>query len=147
MLVQDIHQRLTAALPAGVPVLKPDQLLIPGEWEEETPDGDIKAGGERGLHVYLRQRAPAGYVQIEQPVPITSDGTTATYWCAVAAIHADKGSAALLARAVRHALNGTPYEPGAFREVAPGQPETLAPGAWLVRATYEILTIDGDTAG
>lgn len=147
MITTDLHARLSAALGPTIPVLLPEQLRDPLEAAPLDAQGRPSVtGGERGLGAYLKAH-PGGYVQIEQPVPITSDGTTATYWCAVASTHASHVGAALLARAVRRALNGTPYEPGAFREVTPSQPEALAPGAWMVRATYEILTIDGDTAG
>lgn len=146
MLVQDIHQRLTAALPAGVPVLKPDQLLIPGEWEEETPDGDIKEGGERGLHVYLRQRAPAGYVQIEPLTPLPSgvDGIQQRIWATISINAASSDDCQALYDAVHLILCGIPgREPGYYTEKQAGVTAFLTLGYWQARLTLTRPAIGG----
>ena len=146
MLVQDIHQRLTAALPAGVPVLTPDQLLIPGEWEEETPDGDIKEGGERGLHVYLRQRAPAGYVQIEPltPLPSGSDGIQQRIWATISTNAATQAACQELYERAHFALCGIPgREPGYYTEKQVGVVTLLSPGVWQARLIITRPVIGG----
>lgn len=147
MIARDIQQRLTVTLGPQIPVLMPEEIRTPLEAAPLDAQGRPVIGqGQRGIGAYLAQH-PSGYVQIEQPVPITSDGLTGTFWVAVASIHTSEQDAYLLwARAYR-VLNGFAWAPGPYREVTPGQPEPLAPGAWMVRATYEILTIDGDTAG
>lgn len=135
-IATDLHSRLTAALGEAVPVLLPEQI--------ELPKSGRTPGQPGGIAAYLQQH-PQGYVQIERPTPITSDGTTATYWVTVASLHGTLEGVTALARAVRLTLNGTPLEPGPHREVTPAQPELLSPGVWLVRPTFETLTIDGQT--
>lgn len=142
-IVQDLHDRLRAALPPQVPVLLPHQFREPLDAAPLDAQGrPMVGGGERGLGLYLRQH-PQGYVQVEAPLPISSDGLTALYWVAVASIAPTPEAAAALALLVRRALSGTPRSPGPHREVTPAQPAVLAPGAWLVRPTYDALTLDG----
>ncbi|GGS37865.1 hypothetical protein [Deinococcus knuensis] len=136
-MLDDLTRRLQAALPATVPVLPPEQILLPAEWQEEDASGDLVPNGERGLHVYLRQQAPDGYVQIETPEPITTTGNQDTYWTAVAAIAGTAEQAAALATQIRTALTGTPpADPGWYKLVIPARHAPIAPGAHLARATY-----------
>lgn len=136
-MLDDLTRRLKAALPATVPVLPPNEILVPAEWQEENASGDLVPHGERGLHVYLRQQAPGGYVQIETPEPITTTGNQDTYWTAVAAIAGTAEQAAALATQIRTALAGTPpADPGWYKLVIPARQAPIAPGAHLARATY-----------
>lgn len=132
-----LHARLRAALPEQVPVLLPEEI--------QKINAGGKPGQPAGLAVYLREH-PQGWVQVEEPVPISSDGTTAVFWVAVASITGTPAEAADLAAQVRRALNGTPYEPGPHSEVTPAAPSLLdprVPGVWAVRPTYDALTIAG----
>lgn len=136
-MLDDLARRLQAALPGTVPVLLPDEILVPAEWQEEDGSGDLVPNGERGLHVYLRQQAPGGYVQIETPEPITTTGNQDTYWTAVAAIAGTAEQAAALAAQIRTALAGTPpADPGWYKLVIPARHAPIAPSAHLARATY-----------
>lgn len=142
-IVEALQGVLTAALPTDVPVLLPEQLREPYDAAPVDAQGrPMVGGGERGLAAYLAAH-PEGYVQIESPLPITSDGLTGTFWVAVASVAPTAVSAAALAAQVRAALCGTPWEPGNYLEVTPAQPEPLAPGAWIVRPTFDALTING----
>ena len=142
-ITEDIRDRLTAAL--SVTVLLPEQLREPLDAAPLDALGRPAVGaGERGLSAYLTQH-PGGYVQIEQPMPITSDGLTGTYWVAVASVHTSPDGAASLAQQVRRALTGFNYAPGRYRQVTPAQPQQLTPGVWMMRPTYETKTIDGGT--
>ena len=143
MLTQDMQARLRAALPPDVPVLLPESIREPLEAAPLDAQGrPMVGGGERGLGAYLRAH-PAGYVQIEEPVALTSDGLSGVFWVAVAALHSTPTGANALALTVRRALSGTPYEPGPHQEVTPAQPHQLAPGVWQVRPTFDALTVDG----
>lgn len=147
MIVRDIHARLTAALGAEVPVLLPQQLREPLEAAPLDAQGrPMVGGGERGLGAYLAQH-PAGYVQIEQPVPITSDGLAGTFWVALAVFQASYTDASALGLRVYRALAGWPWAPGPYREITPAQPEQLSPGVWMVRRTFEGKTLDSMTVG
>lgn len=142
MIDRDIRERLAGL---GVPVLLPEQQRQPLEWQEEAPDGELVDGGRTGLTVYLEQAAPDGYVQIEQPLPIGSDGLTGTFWAAVACIAPTPERAQELALDVRRLLCGWNYAPGPYRETTPGQPVYDPGGFWLCRATYEAKTLDGQS--
>lgn len=134
-IVTDLHARLTAA---GLHVLRPE--------EREQPLAGRRPGQAGGLSGYLAQH-PQGYVQLEEPVPIGGDGLTGTFWTAVAAIASDSATAHALGQQVRRLLIGHPFAPEHYREITPGQPQQLAPGAWMVRATYSATTLDGLMAG
>lgn len=144
MIAQDIHDRLRAVLPDSVPILLPEQQREPLEAAPVDAQGRPRVGGgERGLGAYLAAH-PQGYVQVEEPLAISGDGLTGVFWVAVASVCPDGPAVTALARQVRRALSGTPFAPGPHREVTPAQPQQLAPGAWMVRPTYDALTIDGD---
>ena len=143
MIVQDIRNRLLAVLPSSVPILLPEQQREPLEAAPVDAQGrPVVGGGERGLGTYLRQH-PQGYVQVEQPLAIGSDGLSATYWVAVAVIHTSGSEAETFGWVVYRALAGWPWAPCPYREVTPGQPETLSPGVWMVRRTYSTSILDG----
>lgn len=143
MIAQDIHDRLRAVLPASVPILLPEQQREPLDAAPVDAQGrPVVGGGERGLGAYLRQH-PQGYVQVEQPLAIGSDGLSATYWVAVAAIHTSGLEVDALGWLAYRALAGWPWAPRSYREVTPGQPETLSPGIWMVRRTYSTSILDG----
>lgn len=145
-ITADLHKRLTDALGASIPVLKPEELRVPLEAAPVDAQGrPMVGGGERGLGAYLKQH-PDGYVQIEQPMAITSDGLTGTFWVAVAALHTTSDGCADLAQQIRRALSGTPFQPGSYLEVTPAQPERLQEGVWMCRPTYNAYTLDGRTA-
>lgn len=113
-MITDLRLCLQVALEGAappIPVLDPRDVLQPAEWEEETPEGDIKAGGERGLHVYLRQKAPAGYVQLLHPTGLLSNGVTDTSLTRVEVIAPDLDAADALAARVRAAIGNVPARP------------------------------------
>lgn len=143
MITADLVTRLRAALPPEVPVLLPEQQREPYEAAPLDAQGRPRVGGgERGLGAYLAQH-PGGYVQVEEATPISSDGLAGTYWVAVAVIHSEAWEVFALAEQAYRAIAGWPYAPGHYREVTPGQPQQLAPGAWMVRRTFEAKTLDG----
>ncbi|MFK7601886.1 hypothetical protein ACI3L1_06705 [Deinococcus sp. SM5_A1] len=137
-LILDIHARLVAALPAGTPVLLPE--------ERETPLAGRKPGQAGGLSGYLAAH-PSGYVQIEEPLSITSDGVTGVFWVPIASLAPETATCFELAQLVGRALCGFPYDPGPHREVTPAQPTLLQPGVYICRPTYDALTIDGTHTG
>lgn len=137
-LITDIHARLLAALPAGTPVLLPE--------EREQPLAGRRPGQAGGLSGYLAAH-PAGYVQLEEPLPITSDGVTSVFWVPVASLASTADACAALAAQVARALCGWPTDPGPHREVTPAQPTLLQPGVYICRPTYDALTIDGTHTG
>lgn len=130
---QDIKARLTAALPAGTPVLLPEEI--------EKPREGRRPGQTGGLTAYLAAH-PGGYVQIEESLPITSDGTTAVFWVAVVSWGPDAAACDALAGRVHRALNGEPWEPGPHPEVAGDTVHRTADGAWYCRPTYAAYTIN-----
>lgn len=143
-IVDDLHVRLSAA---GLRVLLPEQRGEPHQAAPLDAQGrPMVGGGERGLGVYLAQHSQ-GVVQVEEPVPIGGDGLTGTFWTAVAAIAPDAATAHDLGQQVRRLLIGHPFAPEHYREVTPAQPQQLAPGAWMVRATFSATTLDGLLAG
>ncbi|AFD25901.1 hypothetical protein DGo_CA1974 [Deinococcus gobiensis I-0] len=133
-IATDLHTRLRAALPPEVPVLPPEDL--------EMPKGGRKPGQAAGLVGYLTQH-PQGYVQVEEPLPISANSVTATFWVAVAATAASPTTAAALALLVRRALAGSPRDPGPYPQVTPAEAVQLSPGVWTIRPTYQVLTVDG----
>ncbi|RJF74461.1 hypothetical protein D3875_04060 [Deinococcus cavernae] len=136
MLVQDIQQRLRAALPGTVPVLLPQELTVPAEWEEETPDGEIKEGGGRGLHVYLRQKAPQGYVQVYDPgFGFTVGGWADNQTLQIDCIAPTDTLAFALARQVRSLIGSTPRRGGTRPVSSP--PLITHRDAQVVRVTLQ----------
>lgn len=111
----DLRQRLQSALrnpeQPEIPVLLPADVLLPAEWEEETPAGEIRPGGERGLHVYLRQQAPLGYVQLSHPTGLLSNGVTDLSLTTVEVYARDHATADALATQVRAAIGNLPVRP------------------------------------
>ena len=142
-MLDDLTRRLKAALPATVPVLPPEQILRPAEWEQEDASGDLVPHGERGLHVYLRQQAPNGYVQVERPVSAGVNDFIARWWITVAAIADHPGTAQALAETARRALTGRPDEPGPYTRVLADATQGIGTAS-LCRSTYEITELDGN---
>ena len=123
-MIDDLTRRLQAALPATVPVLPPDEILVPAEWQEENASGDLVPNGERGLHVYLRQKAPDGYVQLHDLQPIsTTSGVFDEHWATIDTIAPAEPAASALARLVREAIGGTPRTGGPIRLIVPPRTE------------------------
>lgn len=145
-IARDLCLMLRAGLPGAVPVLSPEEIDLPNQAAPTDSKGRPKAGGstsgETGLRVYLQQHAQ-GYVQVEDPLPISADESVAVFWCAVASFAATEAAAAALAARVAYILAGDSLLPGPLNEVTPAQPRALASGAWLVRPTYQTLTIGG----
>lgn len=142
-MLDDLTRRLKAALPATVPVLPPEEFLVPTEWQEENASGDLVPHGERGLHVYLRQQAPGGYVQIERPVSAGVNDFMARWWITVAAIADHPDIAYALAETARRALTGRPDEPGPYTRVLADATQSIGTAS-LCRSTYEITELDGN---
>lgn len=137
-LIADIHARLVAALPAETPVLRPE--------DREQALSGRRPGQAGGLSGYLAAH-PGGYVQLEEPLSISSDGVTGVFWVPVAALALTAEACLDLARLVNRALCGFPHDPGPHREVTPAQPTLLQPGVYICRPTYDALTIDGTHTG
>ncbi|WP_155300957.1 hypothetical protein [Deinococcus kurensis] len=137
MIAQHLHDLLTAALPDTTPVLLPEQV--------QEPLSGGKPGQPSGLRAYLQAHA-GGYVQVEEPQGITSDGLTASYWVPVASLAPTAEACAQLAAQVALTLNGTPHLPGPHPEVTPSMPALLQSGAWMCRPTYHVLTLAGAVA-
>ncbi|GGM59565.1 hypothetical protein GCM10008956_39030 [Deinococcus arenae] len=114
-MLDQITARLKAALPKAVPVLQPHEVLMPAQWQEETPDGEIRPGGERGLHVYLRQKAPQGYVQLYHDRTNLKLNLTDVGQVQVDVYASTAALASALANAVRADLDGTPTHPTPFQ--------------------------------
>lgn len=129
-----LHARLRAALPEQVPVLPPEDI--------QKINAGGKPGQPTGLAAYLRAN-PSGWVQVEEPLPISADSVTARYWVAVATLGATAAEAAALALLVRRALTGTPRDPGPHTQATPAEPAQPTPGVWMVRPNYQVLTVDG----
>lgn len=144
MIAQHLHALLRAALPPEVPVLLPEQVQEPLTAAPTDAQGRPRVGGgERGLGAYLAQHA-GGYVQVEEPLPITSSGARDTYWVTVAAIHTTQADAHALAQQVARTLTGIPgADPGYYRPQTPPEHLTLGPGAHAARATYAITLLLG----
>nr|WP_244977062.1 hypothetical protein [Deinococcus humi] len=137
-MITDIHARLVAALPAGTQVLLPE--------DRERALAGRRPGQAGGLSGYLAAH-PNGYVQVEDPLSISSDGVTGVFWVPVAALALTADACLDLARLVSRALCGFPHDPGPHREVTPAQPTLLQPGVYICRPTYDALIIDGTHTG
>ncbi|MBZ9713753.1 hypothetical protein [Deinococcus multiflagellatus] len=144
---EHLRALLVAALPARTRVLLPEQAQEPLRAAAVDAQGrpSVDAAAARGLGAYLTQY-PAGFVQIELPQGITSDGVQAVFWVAVATLAPTAEACGVLGAAVHEALNGTPLEPGPCPEVTPSEPALMQTGAWLRRPTYQVLTIAGSVA-
>ena len=118
----------------GVDVLLPEQLQT------------VVAGGTpsrpSGLPAYLASRQ-AGYVQIESPQAISSDGQQDLYWTPVATIAPTADACATLALQVRSALAGTTRDPGRYELVTPDQPRLLQVGVWVSRPSFSSSLLNG----
>ncbi len=143
-LVAHLHALLSAGLP-----LSPEQVLRPEQQREPHLAGPQDASGrpavgegQRGLSAYLAQH-PDGYVQIEDPTPISNNGAQDVYWTAVGAIAPTREKAHALASAARVILAGTRDEPGFFRTQSALSTTPLAPDAVLVRVVYARTLILG----
>ncbi|GAA0508401.1 hypothetical protein GCM10008937_15290 [Deinococcus depolymerans] len=123
-MLDDLARRLKAALPGTVPVLPPEEFLVPAEWEQEDATGTLVLNGERGLHVYLRQKAPGGYVQLHDLQPVgTTSGVFDEHWATIDTIAPTEQAASALARLVRQAIGGTPRTGGPIRLIVPPRTE------------------------
>jgi hypothetical protein len=136
----DIAARLSDL---GVPVLLPEQAHIPGDYADLDTDGQPKEGARTGLLYYLEAEAPAGFVQIEQPLTISTDDYVARYWVPVSTIATTEATAQALSEQVRRALCGTPWEPGPYARALADRPRLVSGGFFLCRPTYDISEIDG----
>lgn len=140
----DLIVRLRAALPEETPVLTPEEIAVPGQWQEEDAAGALVAGGGRGFHVYLKQHAPSGYIQVEEALGIAATGPVETFWCAFAAVAPTAAGAEGLMRSALLILCGIPgREPGYYTLVTPDAPRLIAPSAYLARPTVSRSFIGG----
>lgn len=120
-ILTDLHARLSAALPAGTPVLLPEQ--------RELPLQGRKPGQAGGLSGYLEGH-PGGYVQLEDAQGLTGTlGGAAGLWLVQLACIAptpttadDLAQRALQIVATRAGTRQTPYEltsPASGRALSP----------------------------
>lgn len=139
VITLDLHARLQAALP-GVTVLLPDEQQLPLQAAPVDDQGRPAVGaGERGLGAYLATR-PGGYVQIEQPRPITGE----EYWTPVAAVAPTSAAASALAQRVREVIAGAPGDVSWYvLQQAPAL-TPLSGRAVMSRAVYAIELLHGE---
>jgi len=107
----DLQARLRAGLPANVPVLPPRDYLLPAEWQEEGADGDLVENGGRGLHAYLRQQAPQGYVQLQHGDGLSSNGVLDVGMVQISVTASTHEDAQALAQHVRRLIGSQPVRP------------------------------------
>ncbi|UQN04860.1 hypothetical protein [Deinococcus sp. QL22] len=104
-----------------VPLLWPHDALLPVEWAELDDQGRPKAKGERGLHLYLAQQAPNGYVQVYEPMAALTDrGVRDQHWGTVDAVASTCVQARALAQLIRR-ISGTPRTGGRVKLFTPAQ--------------------------
>ena len=124
MTVSDLLARLRARLPPEVPVLPPQDALVPAEYSQADVQGRPLEGGESGLHLYLREQAPQGYVQLYDFQPaMTTSGIYDEHWATVDAIAVTEADASALAQQVRSLIGGTPRTGGNVRLMTPPRTE------------------------
>lgn len=118
-----IHRKLIGAL--SEPVLLPQDLLLPAEYTAGVDaQGRPLEGSESGLHVYLRDKAPGGYVQLYDPQPtMTTSGMFDEEWVNVDVIASHEADAQALATRIRSLIGGTPRTGGRTRLVTPSRTE------------------------
>lgn len=140
-MLDQITACLKAALPQAVPVLQPPTgPPIPAEWQEETPEGDIKPKGRRGLLVYLEQEAPSGYVQLYDLQPLsTQSGWADQHLLTVTCTATTEALAQGVAAQVRRALGGTPRTGHRTRVSTPAR-VTREPGSVVVTLQFTVLS-------
>ncbi|GHG35826.1 hypothetical protein GCM10017784_32360 [Deinococcus indicus] len=139
-MLDDLTRRLQAALPGTVPVLPPEEFLVPAEWEQEDAAGNLVPSGERGLHVYLRQQAPDGYVQLHDLQPLsTQSGWADQHLLTVACIATTEALAQAVASQVRRTLGGTPRTGHRTRVSTPAR-VTREPGSVMVTLQFTVLS-------
>jgi len=121
--------RLQAALqPLGVPVLLPE--------EREHTNAGRKPGQPGGLAGYLQQH-PSGFVQLELPQGISTDGRVHTYWLPVTCVASTPHDARALTLAAHALIAGDPVRnPTAYAPVIPPAPLPTGTG-FAEQATYE----------
>ncbi|GAA5437746.1 hypothetical protein [Deinococcus aquaticus] len=139
-MLDDLTRRLQAALPVTVPVLPPEEFLVPAEWEQEDATGNLVPNGERGLHVYLRQKAPDGYVQLHDLQPLsTQSGWADQHLLTVTCIAITETHAQAVAAQVRRTLGGTPRTSHRTKVTMPAR-VTRAPGSVMVTLQFTVVS-------
>lgn len=103
--------------------------------------------GPIGVPKTFLAQHPDGYVQIEEPYAVSTDGMAATFWIAVASIALTPTRAQELGLQVDRSLCGLPYAPEPYKQTSPAEPTLLQTGVWLYRPTYERKTFIGLLAG
>jgi hypothetical protein len=97
---------------------------------------------QAGLLKYLKDH-PTGYVQLEEPIFISTDGQTSRFWQTVACVAPARAAADFLCAQVRLQLAGTSVEPGFYAVAQDAVARQTADGVYAARPAFEILTIDG----
>jgi len=136
MLLSDLHDRLRAVLPDTVPILLPGQMLEPPQWQEVDEHGDFVEDGREGLHVYLEQKAPGGYVQLyDLGGGFTMSGWSDSHILTIDTIAPTEAQARVLAQQVRSRIGGTPHTGGPIRVFTP--PSVTSRDSVSVRVTTQ----------
>lgn len=114
--------------PLGVTVLDADQIRLPEK------DGLLK---------WLATH-PDGYVQIEEPIPIGTDGQRAAFWITVAAVAPTRAQAQALSDQAHRLIAGDSLEPSHHPLRAADRARQTLPGVYVCRPAYELTTLDGE---
>ena len=139
-MLDQITLRLASELPRGVPLLQPDQLLTPAEWEEEDEFEEIVPNGKRGLMAYLEQKAPQGYVQLYDLQPLsTGAGWADQHFLTVDVLAATEAHAQALTDLVRRTLGSTPRTGGRIRLTLPAR-VAREPGSVRITQQFTVRT-------
>lgn len=143
-ITQDLHDRLRAALPDAVPVLRPEDAQTPLHAAPVDAQGrPVVGAGERGLGAYLQQH-PQGYVQIGEVVGL-GRGVTGRYWYPVTTLAPTEPTCAALADLVFTVLCGDPARaPGPYPPQFDTPPQQTTPGVWSSTLTVQARTLNGD---
>lgn len=112
-------------------------LTVPVLLPEEARDVE-----QTGLLKYLSVN-PQGYVQLEDPIFISTNGQTSRFWQTVACVAPARAAANLLCAQVRLQLAGNSVEPGRYAVTQDAVAVLTADGIYAARLTLETLTIDG----
>ncbi|MBZ9715277.1 hypothetical protein [Deinococcus multiflagellatus] len=113
-MLDQITACLRAALPEGVPLLQPRQVLEPADWQETDSDGRPLDEGRSGLQVYFEQRSPLGYVQLYHPQGTFHTGALDLGQLQIDVMAPTLALANPIADQVRRALASTPVQPTPF---------------------------------
>ena len=105
-----------------------------------SPD-DIELPHKKGLLAWLKEH-PGGYVQIEEPLSVSTDGLTSLFWVTVACVAQDRETAQALSDRAHPLIAGTPTEPTNHPMVTDSRARQTSPGVYVCRRAYEVTTLN-----